>query len=94
MQPSQCAFDHPARLAQTAAMLRIASGQQTTNAAPSQSLPMRLRVVGAIALDLHADGAREGIPGRAVNGCVAQATVDCPRQTAEMSQGHLLPGAH
>jgi len=50
MQPSQCTFNHPTRLAQTAAVFGIASREQTANAARGERIAMGLRIIGPIAL--------------------------------------------
>ena len=51
VQPGEGALDDPARLAESAAMRCTAFGQLRADAAATQSVPMRLRVVGPIALN-------------------------------------------
>ena len=50
MQPGDGALDHPASFSQPTAMFGVATGKQSVNAAISQSIPMRLGIVAAIAL--------------------------------------------
>jgi len=58
MQPGQGSFDHPAINAQAAAMGRVALGQEGLNASLSQPVPIRSRVVAAIALNAFGPAAR------------------------------------
>ena len=51
MQPGDGAFDHPAEDTQAAPVWRIAASQDGDDALRAQLLPVRVRVVGAIALD-------------------------------------------
>src|SRR5262245_7262915 len=52
MQPGDRPLRHPTKYPQTTAMLRVSFGQLGIDATPAQFLPMWLRIVGPIPVDL------------------------------------------
>src|SRR3990172_10255954 len=76
MKPCDAALDHPARLAQAAAVRRAALGEFGADAAIMQGIAMRLRIVTTITL--HACG-------------LVQRSAGFPRQMRDcLDQGHQL----
>ena len=51
MKPTVRALDYPAEDAQPAAVFRVALGQHRSNVAPSQALPVRLRIIRPVTLN-------------------------------------------